>query len=311
MSEVQVVVVGSLNMDLVARAPRLPAPGETLLGRSFSTVPGGKGANQAVAAARLGARTAMIGCVGEDAFGRQLRAGLEGDGVDCRGVRVVPGQSSGVALIVVDDAGRNGIVVVPGANGHLAPEDVDRHEAALAGRGVVALQLETPLATVEYAARKARVMGWTVVLNPAPAQPLPPALIACSDFLVPNEIEAAMLTGLPVESVESATEAAHRLHAQGAGCVLVTLGARGVVAVTAAGAQHFPAQQARAVDTTGAGDTFIGGLCAALVRGRTLPEAIGFSQAAAALKVTRPGAQASIPFEREVTWGGAALAPPS
>jgi ribokinase len=301
MSGIEVVVVGSLNMDLVARAPRLPVPGETLLGRSFATVPGGKGANQAVAAARLGARTAMIGCVGDDAFGRELRAGLESDRVDASGVRVAPGLSSGVALIVVDDSGRNGIVVVPGGNAELAPADVDRHEALLAAARVVVLQLETPLATVEHAARKARALGRTVVLNPAPAQALPPGLVACADYLVPNEIEAAMLAGLPVDSVESATEAGRRLRSRGAASVLVTLGERGVVAVTAEGARHYPAEKVQAVDTTAAGDTFIGGFCAALVRGRSLADAIGFAQAAAAISVTRPGAQTSIPFEREVT----------
>jgi len=302
MNGIEVVVVGSLNMDLVARAPRLPVPGETLLGRSFATLPGGKGANQAVAAARLGARTAMIGCVGDDAFGRELRAGLERDEVDCNGVGVAPGLSSGVALIVVDDAGRNGIVVVAGGNGQLAPADVDRHEALLAGARVVALQLETPLATVEHVALRARALGKTVVLNPAPAQALPQGLVACADYLVPNEIEAALLAGVTVDSVESAMEAARRLRAQGAGRVLVTLGERGVVAVTTEGARHYPAEKVRAVDTTAAGDTFIGGFCAALVRGRSLPEAICFAQAAAAISVTRPGAQPSIPFEREVAF---------
>jgi len=215
MGEVQVVIVGSLNMDLVVRAPRLPVPGETLLGRTFSTVPGGKGANQAVAAARLGARTAMIGCVGDDAFGRQLRDGLMADRIDCRGLRTVSGLSSGVALIVVDDSGRNGIVVVPGANGQLAPEDVDRSASSIAAARIVALQLEVPLATVEHAARMAKARGKIVVLNPAPAQLLPPALIASADFLVPNEVEAAMLTGVPVDSVQSATEAARRLRTLG------------------------------------------------------------------------------------------------
>jgi ribokinase len=219
----EVVVVGSLNMDLVVRAPRLPVSGETLLGSGFSTVAGGKGANQAVAAARLGARTAMIGCVGDDAFGRQLRGGLEADHVDVSAVRMVPGRSSGLALIVVDDSGRNGIVVVPGANGHLAPEDIDRHAPLFAATRVVALQLEIPLATVEHAARAAKQHGKIVVLNPAPAQPLPPALIGSADFLVPNEIEAAILTGLRVESIDSATEVARRLRLQGAANVLVTL----------------------------------------------------------------------------------------
>ncbi|HEU4382793.1 MAG TPA: ribokinase [Anaeromyxobacteraceae bacterium] len=299
MNEPQVVVVGSLNMDLVARAPRLPAAGETLSGRTFSTVPGGKGANQAVAAARLGARTAMVGCVGDDAFGRELRAVLEGDGVDCQGVRAVPGPS-GVALIVVDDGGRNGIVVVPGANGLLSPEDVERQRQVLAAARVVALQLETPLETVARAARLARDLGRLVVLNPAPAQPLPASLLACADFLVPNEVEAAALTGLLVDSVEGAAAAAERLRAQGAGTVLVTLGERGVVAATPSGTRHFPARAVRAVDTTAAGDTFIGGFCAALVEGRSPPEAVDFAQAAAAISVTRPGAQPSIPYRREI-----------
>lgn len=301
MSEAEVVVVGSLNMDLVARALRLPVPGETLLGHGFSTVPGGKGANQAVAAARLGARTAMIGCVGDDAFGRQLRAGLEADRIDCRAVRSVAGEASGVALIVVDESGRNGIVVVPGANGKLVPEDVDRHAALLAGARVVALQLEVPLATVEHAARTARGLGKTVVLNPAPAQPLAPGVLACADFLVPNEIEAAALTGLAVDSAQATMEAGRQLRAQGAANVLVTLGERGVVVVTAAGAEHFPAPRVEAVDTTAAGDTFIGGFCAALARGRSVVDAVAFAQAAAAISVTRPGAQTSIPFEREVS----------
>jgi ribokinase len=243
----------------------------------------------------------MIGCVGDDAFGRQLRDGLLADQVDCRGLRTVSGLSSGVALIVVDDSGRNGIVVVPGANGQLAPEDVDRSASSIAAARIVAVQLEVPLATVEHAARMAKARGKIVVLNPAPAQLLPPALIASADFLVPNEVEAAMLTGVPVDSVQSATEAARRLRTLGAANVIVTLGERGVVAVTAEGAQHFPASPVQAVDTTAAGDTFIGGFCAALAAGRSVNEAIAFAQAAAAISVTRAGAQTSIPFEREVT----------
>jgi len=267
-------------------------------------VSGGKGANQAVAAARLGARTAMIGCVGDDAFGHQLRSGLEMDHVDVSAVRTVPGRSSGVALIVVDDSGRNGIVVVSGANGELAPEDIDRQARLIASARVVTLQLETPLATVERAARAAKEQGKIVVLNPAPAQALPPAVIRCADFLVPNEIEAATLTGLRVESIESATEVARRLRIQGAANVLVTLGERGVVAVTDAGVQHFPALRVQAVDSTGAGDTFIGGFSAALAAGRTVTDAIAFAQAAAAISVTRPGAQPSIPFAHEVAAAG-------
>lgn len=296
----QVVVVGSLNMDLVARSPRLPAPGETVMGETFATIPGGKGANQAVAAARLGAATAMIGCVGDDDLGRRLLAGLDADRIDRAEVRVVAGISSGVAFIVVDDDGRNGIVVVPGANAQLAPEDLARAEPLLAAAKVVALQLETPLATVEDAARRARALGKAVILNPAPARPLPRALVACADFLVPNEHEAALLTGRPVDSIEGAVAAGEALRAQGARTVLVTLGERGVVAVGDGRPEHFPAQPVRAVDTTAAGDTFIGGLAAAIARGEGLAGAVAYAQAAAAISVTRPGAQPSIPTEAEV-----------
>jgi ribokinase len=300
MSAPSVVVVGSVNMDLVARTPRLPVPGETVSGETFSTLPGGKGANQAVAASRLGAPTAFIGCVGDDAFGATLRDGLQADRIDCRGLRVVPGVSSGVALIVVDRDGRNGIVIVPGANGELAPADVDRHEPLLAGARIVVLQLEVPLGTVEHAVARARALGALVVLNPAPARPLPPALLAGVDVLVPNELEAAALTGLPVRSVEDAVAAGQRLRQAGPRTVLVTLGARGVVAVTAEGAQHHPAPVVTAVDSTAAGDTFIGGLCVGLVEARPLEEAIRFAQAAAAVSVTRFGAQPSIPRRDEV-----------
>jgi ribokinase len=295
-----VVVVGSVNMDLVVRAPRLPTSGETLSGTTFATLPGGKGANQAVAAARLGARTAFVGCVGDDAFGGTLQGVLQAAGIDCRALRVVPGVSSGVALIAVDDGGHNFIVIVPGANGRVEPADVDRGEALLAAARIVVLQLEVPLPAVAPAVARARALGKQVVLNPAPARPLPPGLLAGVDLLVPNEIEAAMLSGLPVESLDEAAAAGRRLRAEGAGSVLVTLGARGVLAVTAGGERHHPAPQVKAVDTTAAGDTFIGGLCAALVEGRPLEEAIGFAQAAAAISVTRFGAQPSIPRRDEV-----------
>ncbi len=296
----EVVVLGSLNMDLVARAPRLPVPGETLSGTTFDTLPGGKGANQALAAARLGARTALIGCVGDDAFGARLLEGLARDGVDCAGVRRAAGTSSGVALIVVDGQGRNGIVVVPAANGLLSPADVDARRALLAEARVVAFQLETPLPTVIHAARAARALGKAVVLNPAPAQPLPAELVALCDVLVPNEVEAAALTGLPVRTPEEAMAAGAALRAQGAGLVLVTLGERGVVSVGPAGARHHPSRPVAAVDSTAAGDTFIGGYCAATARGAALDEAVAFGQAAASISVTRPGAQPSIPWAREV-----------
>ncbi len=304
MSDPQVLVVGSINMDLVVRTARLPQAGETVSGTSFATIPGGKGANQAVAAARLGARTAMIGRVGDDAFGAELRRVLAADGIDCRAVRAVAGVATGVALIEVDDAGRNHIVVVPGGNGRLTAADVEGHEDLLAAARVVVLQLEVPLATVAWTAARARALGKLVVLNPAPARPLPPELLASADYLVPNELEAAALTGPPVDSPAAAAQAARRLRAQGPRNVIVTMGAAGVVSATAEGQQHHTARPVQAVDSTAAGDTFIGGLCAALVEGRPLDQAISFAQAAAAISVTRPGAQTSIPRRGEVQAGG-------
>jgi ribokinase len=296
----EVLVVGSINMDLVVRTARLPDPGETVPGQSFATIPGGKGANQAVAATRLGASTAMIGCVGDDAFGAELRRVLAADGIDCQGVRAVAGVPTGVALIEVDDTGRNHIVVVPGGNGHLSAADVQAHQALLASARAVVLQLEVPLDTVIFTAARARALGKLVILNPAPAQPLPAELLASTDYLVPNEHEASGLSGVRVDSPAAAAAAAQRLRAQGPRTVIVTMGAAGVVSAGEDGTRHHPARPVKAVDSTAAGDTFIGGLCAALVEGRSLDDAIAFAQAAAAISVTRPGAQTSIPRRDEV-----------
>jgi ribokinase len=299
-----VVVIGSVNMDLVATAPRLPAPGETVLARgALSTTPGGKGANQAVAAARLGARASLIARVGDDEFGRLLRAGLEREGVGCRGVSTTANCSSGVAMIVVDDAGCNAIVVVPGANDRLTPGDIDARLDVLFDASVVALQMEVPRETLAHAAAAARSMGIKVVLNPAPAHAIPDALMRSLDVLVPNETEASILTGIEVSSVADAQRAAAVLQARGAPCVIVTLGARGVVVATPTSLRHFEAHGVHAVDTTGAGDTFIGGLCAALAEGQDLWRAVSLGQAAAAAKVTGKGAQASMPYRRELAAG--------
>lgn len=294
----EVLVVGSLNMDLVARTPRLPARGETVLGESFHTVCGGKGGNQAVACTRLGARTAMLGCVGSDAFGVELRGGLTQAGVDTAAVRVEDG-ASGVALIAVDADGHNSIVVAPGANALLRPEDIDAQRALLQACRIIVLQLETPLATVVHAAQLARSLGKQVVLNPAPAQTLPDSLLESVDWLVPNETEAALLSGVNVTSPATAHEAAEKLRARGVPRVLVTLGAQGVLALGPEGARHFAAPRVDAVDSTAAGDTFIGGLCSALARREALADAIAYAQAAAALSVTRTGAQSSIPTRAE------------
>ncbi|MGB6210721.1 ribokinase [Pseudomonas mandelii] len=296
----KVVVIGSLNMDLVTRAPRLPRGGETLIGQSFATVSGGKGANQAVAAARLGAQVSMVGCIGSDAYGEELRRALMVEQIDCQAVSTVEG-SSGVALIVVDDNSQNAIVIVAGANGALTPQVIDRFDAVLQAADVIICQLEVPDATVGHALKRGRELGKIVILNPAPAsRPLPADWYASIDYLIPNESEASALSGLPVDSLASAETAATRLIALGAGKVIITLGAQGSMFANGTGFEHFPAPTVKAVDTTAAGDTFVGGFAAALASGKTEAEAIRFGQVAAALSVTRAGAQPSIPTLSEV-----------
>ncbi|ERZ11346.1 ribokinase [Pseudomonas aeruginosa] len=299
--QAKVLVVGSLNMDLVVRAPRLPRGGETLAGQSFTTIPGGKGANQAVAAARLGAGVAMIGCLGDDAYGDQLYRALQAEGIDCQGVERVAGESSGVALIVVDDSSQNAIVIVAGGNGHLSPAVLARHEHLLEQAQVVVCQLGSPLETVGHVLRRAHALGKTVILNPAPAtRDVPADWLPLVDYLVPNETESELLCRLPVDSLESAGRAAERLREMGAGRVIVTLGAQGALLVGEGRVEHFPVARVKALDTTAAGDTFVGGFAAALARGLDEAAAIRFGQAAAAISVTRLGAQTSIPSREEV-----------
>jgi len=298
----KVVVVGSLNMDLVARAQRLPRAGETLPGESFFTVPGGKGANQAVAVARLGGSVAMIGNVGDDDYGRQLHRALYVEGIDCQGVSTCPGVSSGVALITVDAASQNCIVIIPGGNGLLTPQSVQRFDALLQAAEVVICQLEVPADTVAWTLTRAHELGKQVILNPAPATgPLPADWFARIDYLTPNESEAEALTGVAVTDQDSARRAGERLLQLGAGKVIITLGAQGALLITAQGHQHYPAPVVQPLDTTAAGDTFIGGFAAGLVRGLEEGEAIAFGQRAAALSVTRAGAQPSIPYLAELT----------
>ncbi|MFD0142224.1 MULTISPECIES: ribokinase [unclassified Streptomyces] len=288
-----IVVLGSTNMDLVAFVPRAPALGETVTGREFRTIPGGKGANQAVAAARAGADVSMIGAVGTDDFGTRLRAALEASGVETDLLRTVEGPS-GTAHIVVDDEGGNAIVVVPGANGTVASLD-HGDEALIANAGTLLLQLELPLPVVVEGAVTARRLGVRTVLTPAPAQPLPPELLAATDLLVPNEHEAAALTG-----VADPRSAATALLAQ-VPEVVITLGAAGSL-YAARGTEPFtvPAPRVRAVDTTAAGDTFVGALAVALGEGRPVREAMAWASAAAALSVQHEGASSSMPYRPEI-----------
>jgi ribokinase len=297
-----VVVIGSLNMDLVVRVARMPAAGETLAGEGFETAPGGKGANQAVAAARLGAPVVMVGCVGRDAHGHELLQGLAADGIDASRIEARAGAPTGVAVIVVEADGQNRIVLAPGANACLDDAAIDaRAGDAIARAAVVVMQLEVPPAAVLRAAQRARAAGVPVLLNAAPARPLPDALWAAIDVLVVNESEAALLSGLPVADAASALAAAAALRARGPRVVVVTLGPLGVAWVDGPQAHALPAHVVEAVDTTAAGDTFIGALAVALREGRPLADAVMLGQAASALCVTRRGAQPSIPRRDEIS----------
>ena len=296
----KVVVFGSLNMDLVVRLPRMPQPGETLSAQGYLCNPGGKGANQAVACARQGGRAVMVGRVGDDGFGAQLRTALVAQGVNAAGVAATPGVSSGVAMIMVDDAAQNCIAVVPGANASVGIEDAEALREWLVDAGLLLLQLEVPMASVLKAAAIAKETGCTVLLNPAPAQALPDALWPLLDTLVLNETEAQLLSGLSVVDVHHAMDAAALLLRRGPRDVIVTLGARGVVWASAMGIRHFEAPKVQAVDTTAAGDTFIGALGALLVEGRSMEEALAHAIRASAICVTRAGAQASMPSREEV-----------
>lgn len=288
-------------MDLVAQAERLPRAGETLLGQSFATVPGGKGANQAVAAARLGGQVAMIGCVGADAYGQALRQALVDEGIDCQGVREAEDVATGIAMIVVDASSQNAIVIVAGGNGQLESTDIERFDSLLQAADVVVCQLEIPYPVVAFALQRAHEAGKTVILNPAPVTgPLPSQWLGWIDYLIPNETEAQAMTGLAVNSAAEAEQAASLLREAGAGKIIVTLGERGVLFADGVQSRHSPGRKVQAVDTTAAGDTFVGGFAAALARGLDESQAIAFGQAAAALSVTRAGAQPSIPTLAQV-----------
>ncbi|MEA4910415.1 MAG: ribokinase [Anaerolineaceae bacterium] len=294
-----ILVLGSLNMDMVVKAARAPEGGETLHGDSFSTIPGGKGANQAAAAARLGGQVQMIGCVGDDVFGPRLLSTLQGFGVDVSGVSTLPGQASGTAVIVVDAGGENRILVIPGANGQVGAAQLAVLEQELAQAKALVLQMEVPLETVFSAIRMAGRQGVPVILNPAPAYPLPDELYAGVAYLVLNESEAELLSGQAVSDLDSARTAGIRLLGKGARHVIVTLGARGALLLAPGQEIYVPTLAVPVVDTTAAGDTFVGAFAAALTHGAALAAALRFAVAAGTLTVTRFGAQTSIPGQDE------------
>ena len=296
-----ILVVGSINMDLVVRVPQMPVPGETILGDAFQTFPGGKGANQAVGAARLGGQVTMVGKVGEDGFGAELRASMAADGIHLDHVTVDPTVSTGIAMITVDQTGQNSIVVASGANMALTAQDVTAALGQLDTVDVVVLQLEIPAACNLQAARLGKEMGARVVLNPAPARPLSHELLELVDVIVPNEKETSLLTGQPVDTPDQVEAAGRALLAMGVESVVLTLGSRGALVLEASGAaSRLASHSVDVVDTTAAGDAFVAGLSVRLAEGASLAEAAVFGNGSGALAVSRMGAQPSLPTREEV-----------
>ena len=296
----RIVVLGSTNTDMVITGKKIPVPGETVCGGSFLMNPGGKGANQAVAAARLSAKKGaciFIAKVGDDLFGRETATRLKRDGILPRLV-VDKKEASGTALILVDSKGQNVISVALGANGTLSPKDVAPFRKDIEGAAALVMQLETPLKTVEWAAKVAHDAGVTVILNPAPAQKLPKSLYPLIDWITPNETEAELLTGVKVVDAASAAKAVGVLKKSGVGHVVITMGSKGAYCGDCN--KVYPCRKVKAVDCVAAGDTFNGAFAVALAEGKTCADAIAFAQKASAISVTRPGAQSSVPFRREI-----------
>lgn len=285
---------------MIVQVGRIPGIGETVIGGKFHSAGGGKGANQAVTAARAGASVAFVGRVGRDDFGKNIVAGLKEDGIDVSRIQVDPREPSGIAFIFVGGGGENSIAVASGANLRLVPGDLARAGNSFRKGGTLLVQLETPLAVVSAAVSLARSRGMRVILNPAPARALPDALLRKVDIITPNEHEAESLTGIKVDGEEAAGRAADRLHARGVGTVIITLGARGAFVSGGAGGSLVPAFKTKAVDTTAAGDVFSGALAVALAEGRPLHDSVRFAQAAASISVTRIGAQPSAPRRAEI-----------
>jgi ribokinase len=293
-----ILVVGSINADLVVRAPRFPEPGETISGEDLQIIPGGKGANQAVAAARQGASVSMIGRVGNDSFGPELINNLKQNNVNTSRVQIDSESATGTATIIVDANGQNSIVLSAGGNGRVSSADVN--SASFSDHRLLLLQLEIPIETVLAATQRAKERGLRVVLNPAPARPLPDELISTPDFIVPNESELSLLTDLAVKDLPSTEKAAKALLERGAQNVIVTLGANGALLVTHTEVTHVDTYKVDVIDTTAAGDAFIGGFASALLRDEALEEAVRYGCACGALASTKFGAQPSMPTREAV-----------
>ena len=296
----RIVVIGSSNTDLVIQTDHLPVPGETILGGNFFMNPGGKGANQAVAAARLGGAVTFICKTGKDIFGKQSQALFQGEGIDTRYVFYDPTQASGVALITVDKHAENCIAVALGANSCLMPADVEKAKDAIDEAEILLMQLEIPMEPVEFAARMASEAGKKVVLNPAPAANLSDELLKSLYLITPNETEAERICGKEVTDIPSAIEAAQLIRQKGVKNVIITLGSKGALVCTDSLCEVVPSYPVKAVDTTAAGDNFNGALCIALAEGQDWISAVQFANKAAAISVTRAGAQASAPTREEV-----------
>jgi ribokinase len=299
-SKLGIVVIGSLNMDMVVRTNRAPNAGETLIGQAFALSPGGKGANQAVAAARLGAEVSMIGRVGKDTFGSEMLEIIKHEGIHIEHISVSETEATGVASIVIEEDGENRIIVVPGANIDLFVDDIQALESVISQAEMIVMQLEMELSMSEHAIAIAHRHGIPVILNPAPARVLKDEMLAQVPYLTPNETEAGILTGMTVDSLETAEQAARVLLQKGVKNVIVTLGSKGALIVNAEGAKSVPGFPVKAIDTVAAGDSFNGALAQQLVLGKTLEEAVSFANAVGALAVGKEGAIPSLPHLSEV-----------
>lgn len=297
----KILIIGSLNMDMVVSVKDMPKTGETILGKSLSYIPGGKGANQACAVGKAGGTGVMLGCIGGDEFGRVQKENLAACGVDVTGLKISSNQPTGTAVINVSDGGDNSIVVIQGANNECDTAYLQEHEAAFEACDIVILQMEIPYETIHYAVQKAAQLGKTVILNPAPAPlELPQDILSCTDYLIPNETELNRLAGMEGDTLEIYQAGAEAFLKQGVKNVIVTMGDKGCLLVNKEGKELFPARKVKAVDTTAAGDCFCGFFAVALSEGKSKGEAIRFANTASSIAVTRSGAQTSIPDRREI-----------